>query len=53
MEIILNMLKSGDSFGEVALIDDMTCNADVSATVPIDFYVSSREDFLAALYEHP
>ena len=53
MEVVLALLKSGDSFGEVALIDGMPRSADVTATQQMECYMLSRDDFLAALDEHP
>jgi len=51
-EAVLAILKTGDSFGEVSLIDGKPRTADVSATGPVECYMLLREDFLAALNEH-
>lgn len=51
-EAVLAILKSGDSFGEVALIDGQPRTADVTATGPVECYRLSRDDFLSALDEH-
>ncbi|MFC1925193.1 Crp/Fnr family transcriptional regulator [Chloroflexota bacterium] len=52
-QAVLALLKSGDSFGEISLIDGMPRTADVSALQPMECYMLSRDDFLAALDEHP
>ena len=48
-EAVLAILKSGDSFGEVSLIDGKPRTADVTATGPVECYILSRDDFTAAL----
>jgi len=53
MEAVLALLKPGDCFGEVALIDGMPRTADVTATQPMECYVLSRDAFVATLDEHP
>jgi len=53
MEAVLALLKPGDSFGEVALVDGLPRTADVTAMQPMECYVLSRDDFIAALDEHP
>ena len=53
MEAVLAILKPGDSFGEVALIDGRPRTADVTVTEPMECYKLSRDAFLAAVREHP
>ena len=51
-QAVFALLKSGDSFGEISLIDGMPRTADVTALGPVECYILSREDFLAALDAH-
>jgi len=53
MEAVLAILKRGGSFGELALIDGLPRSADVAAVQPVECYILRRDDFLAALDEHP
>jgi len=51
--IVLAELKSGDCFGEVALIDGRPRTADVTVTQPMECYKLPRDAFLVAVREHP
>jgi len=53
MGVALALLKQGDSFGEVALIDGMPRTADVNISQQMECYKLAREDFQTALIEHP
>ncbi len=53
MEATLAHLQSGDSFGELGLIDGIQRSADVTALTNMNCYMLSRSDFLAALEEYP
>jgi len=52
-EVILSILKDGDFFGEMSLIDDRPRSANVVATVDSMLLVLRREDFQACLEENP
>ena len=52
-EIILNYLKEGDYFGEVALLDDGERSASVITTADSYFAVLEKEDFLELMSSHP
>lgn len=52
-EAVLGLLRPGDSFGEVSLIDGQPRTADVTAMQPMECYFLPRDAFLAALEEHP
>lgn len=52
-EVILSILKAGDFFGEMALIDDRPRSANVVATADSVLLVLRREDFQACLEENP
>lgn len=52
-EVILAVLGEGDFFGEMALIDDEPRSAHVIAMEDAKLLVLRREDFHAALDEHP
>ena len=52
-EAVLAILKPGDSFGEIGLIDDMPASADVSAMQPVECYTLGRDVFFTVLDEHP
>jgi CRP/FNR family cyclic AMP-dependent transcriptional regulator len=47
--LTLNMLGSGDVFGEIALFDGQSRTADAVATEPTELFVLKRADFLALL----
>jgi len=48
-EVVLTHLKAGDFFGEMALFDNETRCASVSALVPSELVVLRRKDFLDVL----
>ncbi len=48
-EVVLTHLKTGDFFGEMALFDNETRSASVSALVPSELIVLRRKDFLDVL----
>jgi CRP-like cAMP-binding protein len=52
-EVILSVLKEGDFFGEMALIDDEPRSAHVIAMEDSDLLVLRREDFQQRLRETP
>ncbi|MGD2136214.1 MAG: Crp/Fnr family transcriptional regulator [Gemmatimonadales bacterium] len=52
-EVILSMLKEGDFFGEMSLIDDQPRSAHVIAVDDSNLLVLRREDFRACLEESP
>jgi CRP-like cAMP-binding protein len=52
-EVILSVLKEGDCFGEMALIDDQPRSAHVIAMEDADVLVLRREDFQRKLTELP
>ena len=52
-EVILSILKEGDFFGEMALIDDRPRSATVVATADSILLVLRRADFQACLEENP
>jgi CRP/FNR family cyclic AMP-dependent transcriptional regulator len=52
-EVILSILKDGDFFGEMSLIDDRPRSATVVATVDSELLVLRRDDFQACLEENP
>lgn len=53
VEAVLAILREGDSFGELGLIDGMPRSADVTAMGPVECYFLSRAAFLMALRENP
>ena len=53
MQAVLNLLKSGDSFGEIGLVDGLPRTATVSAMGPLECWFLSRDAFLKILEEHP
>lgn len=52
-EAILSLLKEGDFFGEMSLLDGKERSADVVAIRASELYELSREDFLAYIEGHP
>jgi len=50
-EVVLTHLQAGDFFGEMALFDNETRSASVSALSPSELVVLRRKDFLAVLEE--
>jgi len=52
-EIILNVLKSGDFFGEMAIFGDMPRSATVVAEGACEFLVISREIIIDQIRKHP
>jgi CRP-like cAMP-binding protein len=48
-EVVLTHLQAGDFFGEMALFDNETRSASVSALTPAELVVLRRKDFLAVL----
>ena len=52
-EAVLAILREGDCFGEISLIDGLPRSASVTAMEPSQCYFLPRETFLAALEENP
>ena len=52
-EAILALLRPGDSFGEIGLIDGLPRTAGVTAMAPMECYFLGRETFLELLDAHP
>jgi CRP/FNR family cyclic AMP-dependent transcriptional regulator len=52
-EAVLNLLKSGDSFGEIGLVDGLPRTASVTAIGPVECWFLSRDAFLKILEGHP
>ena len=52
-EAVLAILREGDSFGEIGLIDGLPRAADVTAIEPTDCYFLARDAFFTALEKHP
>jgi len=50
---VLSILRQGNSFGEIGLIDGLPRSAGVSAMGPVECYFLPRAEFLAALEENP
>ena len=53
LEAVLGILRQGNSFGELGLIDGLPRSAQVTAMAPMECYFLSRDSFLAALKENP
>jgi CRP-like cAMP-binding protein len=52
-EAVISLLKKGDIFGEIALIDDRPQSTDAIAITDCDLFVIGRRDFLPLLREQP
>ena len=52
-EAVLAILKPGNCFGEIGLIDGLPPSANVTAVEPMECYFLPREAFLTALEENP
>ena len=50
---VLSILRQGNSFGEIGLIDGLPRSAGVSAMGPVECYFLPRGEFLAALEANP
>ena len=50
---VLSILRQGNSFGEIGLIDGLPRSAGVSAMGPVECYFLPRGEFLAALEDNP
>ncbi|MCH7714438.1 MAG: cyclic nucleotide-binding domain-containing protein [Chloroflexi bacterium] len=53
VEAVLAILKPGNSFGELSLIDGLPRSANVTAMGPVECYFLPRAAFLASLREDP
>lgn len=53
VEAVLAILREGDSFGELGLIDGLPRSADVIAMGPVECYFLPRAAFQIALRENP
>ena len=51
-EAVLALLRQGNSFGEIGLIDGLPRSANVTAMEPMECYFLSRDAFLAVLEEN-
>ena len=52
-QIVLNMIKAGEIFGEIALIDGGERTADASALTDCELVVVYRRDFMPLLHRRP
>ncbi len=52
-EVILSILKEGDFFGEMSLLDGEPRSASVVSMEEADLYILKRDDFLQTLMERP
>jgi CRP-like cAMP-binding protein len=52
-DIVLNIFREGDIFGEIALLDGRPRTADAVAMVPSELIVIERRDFVPFLSSHP
>ena len=53
VEAVLAILREGNSFGELSLIDGQPRSANVTAMGPMECYFLPRDAFLVALRENP
>ena len=53
VEAVLAILRKGNSFGELSLIDGLPRSANVAAMGPMECYFLPRDAFLLALKEAP
>ena len=53
VEAVLAILRPGNSFGELSLIDGQPRSANVSAMTPLSAYFLPRDVFLSTLRENP
>ncbi len=53
IEAVLAILRPGNTFGELSLLDGEPRSASVTALQPVECYFLGRETFLSALQEHP
>ena len=52
-EAVLAILRQGNCFGEIGLIDGLPPSANVTAMEPLECYFLGRDAFLSALKENP
>jgi CRP/FNR family transcriptional regulator, cyclic AMP receptor protein len=52
-EIVLNLMRDGDIFGEIALLDGQPRSADATALTECELLTVDRRDFLPLLREKP
>ncbi|MFC1558544.1 Crp/Fnr family transcriptional regulator [candidate division KSB1 bacterium] len=52
-EVILSILKEGDFFGELSLLDGQARSATVTAIEDSELLILRRDDFLQIIKEHP
>ena len=52
-DITLNEFKSGDSFGEMTLVDEQPRSASAKAIIDSELYELKRVDFIALITENP
>jgi CRP/FNR family transcriptional regulator, cyclic AMP receptor protein len=52
-EIVLNIMREGDVFGEIALLDGHPRTADATAMMDSELMVVERRDFIPFLRSHP
>ncbi|MGI8424157.1 MAG: Crp/Fnr family transcriptional regulator [Chloroflexota bacterium] len=52
-EAILVMLDAGESFGELALLDEQPRSATIEATRPTEVLVMRRDEFHRIIHQHP
>ena len=52
-EVILSILKEGDFFGELSLLDGQVRSANVTTIEDSELLILRRDDFLQILQEHP
>ena len=53
VEAVLAILREGNSFGEISLIDGLPRSANVTAMAPMECYFLPRDSFLLAVREAP